>query len=442
MQFETARQFESARQSETHAPTSDHRSGPRRRVPRLLTGVAAVAALGMLSGGVAYAHSTGGSDDGSTKIADAVPRRAHGVRGTVAAIDGSTFVVTKLDGTGVTVTTSDTTGFSVTDPATVADAAVGSYVVVHGRTGDDGTLNAGWLAIKPAPADPAAPAGKWHWRHGVAGQVTTNDAATGILTVTTTDGVVTVATTPETKVLKKTAGTIANLAVGALVGVHGTFADDGTLAADRVKVLPVASIAPVPVQPVVQAVAQPVVPTTVAAVEPTATTSAPPSTTAAPAPSQTEVRGTVLSVEGETFALTTREGTALTVLTTAETVFGTKDCDGRDGDGASGDPAGALLAGTVATLAAVVVGVDVKVVGTLGADGALVASEVLVGAGGDGAHDGKTGSHSESNHAERDHAERDHAERGGDDSGWDGWRGDEDGHGEWSDSRRGTRGDD
>jgi hypothetical protein len=423
-QFESARKFESARQSETHAPTSDHRSGPRRRVPRLLTGVAAVAALGMLSGGVAYAHSTGGSDDGST------------------------FVVTKLDGTGVTVTTSDTTGFSVTDPATVADAAVGSYVVVHGRTGDDGTLNAGWLAIKPAPADPAAPAGKWHWRHGVAGQVTTNDAATGILTVTTTDGVVTVATTPETKVLKKTAGTIANLAVGALVGVHGTFADDGTLAADRVKVLPVASIAPVPVQPVVQAVAQPVVPTTVAAVEPTAPTSVPPPpTTAAPAPSQTEVRGTVLSVDGETFALTTREGTALTVLTTAETVFGTKDCDGRDGDGASGDPAGALLAGTVATLAAVVVGVDVKVVGTLGADGALVASEVLVGAGGDGAHDGKTGSHSESNHAERDHAERDHAERdhaerGGDDSGWDGWRGDEDGHGEWSDSRRGTRGDD
>jgi hypothetical protein len=432
-------QFETAPQSETQAPTKDHRSRPRRRVRRLLTGVAAVAALGMLSGGVAYAHSTGGSDDGSTKIADAVPRRAHGVRGTVAAIDGTTFVVTTRDGTGVTVTTSDTTGFSVTDPATVADAAVGAYVVVHGRAGDDGTLNAGWLAIKPAPADPAAPAGKWHWRHGVAGLVTTNDPATGILTVTTVDGVVTVATTPETKVLKTTAGTIANLAVGAVVGVHGTFADDGTLAADRVKVLPLAAIAPVPVQPVAQPVAQPVVPTTVAAVEPTAPTSVPPSTTAAPAPSQTEVRGTVLSVEGAMFALTTREGTTLTVLTTADSVFGAKDCDGRDGDGASGDPAGALLAGTLATLAAVVVGVDVKVVGTLGADGTLVASEVLVGAGGD--HGGKTGSDPERNSAERggDSAGDD---SGWDDTGWDGWQGDGGGHGEWSDSQRGSRGDD
>jgi hypothetical protein len=435
MQFETARQSETAQQSETHAPTGDHRSRPRRRVPRLLTGVAAVVALGMLSGGVAYAHSTGGSEDGSTKIADAVPRRAHGVRGTVAAIDGTNFVVTTRDGTGVTVTTSDATGFSVTDPATVADAAVGAYVVVHGRTGDDGTVNAGWLAIKPPPADPAAPAGKWHWRHGVAGLVTTNDPATGILTVTTVDGVVNVATTPETKVLKTTAGTIANLAVGALVGVHGTFADDGTLAADRVKVLPVAAIAPVPVPPVAQPVAQPVVPTTVAAVEPT-TTSVPPSTTAAPAPSQTEVRGTVLSVEGETFALTTREGTTLTVLTTADTVFGAKDCDGRGDDGASVDPAGALLADTVATLAAVVVGIDVKVVGTLGADGTLVASEVLVGAGGD--HSGKTGNHPEGNSAERDGSAGDDS---GWDSGWDGWQGDGGGHGGWSDSERGSRGD-
>jgi hypothetical protein len=383
-----------------------------RRIPRLLVAVVAIAVCALLSGGVAYAHANGGTESGPARAADDGHRRGHGARGTVASIDGSTFVLTKRDGTGVTVTTSDTTAFSLTVQGTIADAVVGSYVVAHGPADDAGTLTARWLAIKPAPADAGA-GGKWQWRHGVAGVVSAYDPATGLLTITGSDGTpVSVLTTADTKVLKTTAATIADLSVGATVGVHGTYADDGTLAADRVKILPAAIAKPVPVEPVVQTVET----TTTVAAAP-ATTAAPTTTTAttvAPEPTGTEVRGVVTAVEGTTLTLATRDGATVVVTTDASTVFEVKDCDGRDsGDGTAAP--GVL--DSVAVLADVVVGATVKVVGTSTGDGTVAATAVILGGDGDGGHRGAW--------------DGDGEHRGGDWSGRDGSGHDKSGRG-WS----------
>jgi hypothetical protein len=417
-----------------HERTTARRSRPARRTSRLAMGAVAVLTCGVLSGGVAYAHSSGGSEVGDAPAADSVPRRDHGARGTVAAIDGTTFIVTQRDGTGVSVTTSDTTTFRVTSTATVADATVGSYVVVRGKKADDGSVTAKALAIRPAQE--ATSSGRAfgvarHWWHGLAGDVTGNDPATGALTISTPNGVVAVLTSADTKVIETTAGTIADLTVGARVGVHGTFADDGTLSAERVKVLPAALTQPDPV-PVestttttsTTVVVDPVVTTTTEL--PSPTTTAPPA-----AAEEAAVRGIVASVDGTTFAITARDGTTVAVSTDAATRFVVKDCDGawNKRDDASSDD-GNAADDQAASIADVTVGAQVKVVGTAGADGTVLAAAVLIGdddgrrSGGD-RHDDERGDHD----GERD-------DRGGDDRrGRSTRRGDDDG----GSDRRGDR---
>ena len=301
------------------ASTHPHPPEPARRRPRRASrlAVASVAVLtcGLVSGGVAFAHS-GGETSGSVSSSESwrSPWRSTGVRGTVSSVTGTTFVVDAKHGDDVTVTTSEVTAFSLTTPGTVADAAVGSYVVAYGRTGDDGVLTVKWLTVKPAP-ETAAFGSSWQRRHAVAGVIAANDPATGVLTITTDEGDVAVNTTATTKVKKVTVATIADLTVGASVGVLGTFADDGTLAASRVKVLPAAvgDPTPVPVEPVVSTtIVEPLESTTTTAAPPT--TEAPPSTTPPPS-DETGVRGTVASVLGATLTVTSRDGATVTVLT-------------------------------------------------------------------------------------------------------------------------------
>jgi hypothetical protein len=340
-----------------------------RRGARLAVGAVAVVTCGLLTGGVAYAHS---GTDGSQGTGERTEHRyrAHGARGTVASIDGTTFVLTARDGSAVTVATIDTTTFSTAALATLADAPVGAFVVVHGKTAEDGTVSARVINVKPTPATATGA----HWRHGVAGTVASNDPATGVLTITTEEGVVTANTTTDTKVTKTTALTLADLTVGAKVGVHGTFGDDGTLTATRVKVLPANVVepvltdpAPVPTSPIVAETT-----TTVAG-----STEQPPTTTAPPS-DEVWQGGTVATVDGASFTITTRDGATLVVTTDASTVFTT---GGGRGDSGDDDD-------VPATIAAVVVGAQVKVTGTLAADGTLAASSVSLCGWGDGGRDG------------------------------------------------------
>jgi hypothetical protein len=380
----------------------------------------AVVTCGLVGGGVAVAHG-GGESSGSGAVEaerHGTPWRAHGARGTVASVAGTSFVLDAKNGSTVDVATTDTTTFAVVSQGTVADATVGSYVVVYGRSGDDGVLNAKWLTLKPQPdATASAYSSSWHWRHGVAGVVAAYDPTTGALTVTTDEGPVTVATGADTKVKSIVAGSLADVVPGATVNVNGDRADDGTLTARRVKIFAPATVEPLPIEPVVSTTVVPVETPTTAA--PTTTTEAPPATPTPP-PEETGLRGTVTEVLGTTLTVATRDGGTVTVLTDGATRFGVKDCDRRGDD--SGD--------APASLADVVVGSDVKIKGVVNADGTVTATAVLLddddgdgrgdrdGAWDDGDHRGKWDHHDEDGEWDR------HDDEGGD---WQGGRRDSDG---------------
>jgi hypothetical protein len=366
-------------EADTPIPNPPPGRRPRRRpLRRLAVATVVVASCALVSGGVAFAHADG-SDDAAPHASSTGERPAarHGALGTVASVDGTTFVLTTRDGRGLTVTTSDATSFRVKRVTTVADVAVGSTIVVKGSPSDDGVIDARWITVVPTTStdgdSSTVPGGWWRWRHGLTGDVTAVDGATGLLTVETAGGPVTVRAGADTVVHRSSDGTIADVAAGAFVVVHGSYADDGTFAADRVKVLPAASSPPP--EPAPAAPTTTVVDTTTTVPIPETPSTEPPTTETpdAPAPDATVVQGSVVAVLGTTLTVSTPDGALVAVITDADTTFGLKDCD-RDGGG-SQDAA--------ATLADVVVGADVKVAGTVQPDGSVLATRVVLDAGHD-----------------------------------------------------------
>ncbi|WP_226656544.1 DUF5666 domain-containing protein [Leifsonia sp. LS1] len=93
----------------------------------------------------------------SSKARGSVKRKAHGVRGTIAAIDGSTWTVHTANGATVTVTIASTTAFgTAAKPAERSSFAVGDRVGVLGmRSGD--TVTAKRIVMLPASAHTGTP---------------------------------------------------------------------------------------------------------------------------------------------------------------------------------------------------------------------------------------------------------------------------------------------
>jgi hypothetical protein len=325
-----------------------------------------VLTCGAFTAGPALANSSGDAGpSGGTAVEWYQHQRRH-AGGTVAAVDGTNLVVMQRDGSTLNVTTTDATAVTTTTRATLADVTPGSFVTVRVRKADDGTVTAKRIDIRPAPdAGSASDSDGWSgwkpWRRGVAGAVESIDPSTGVITLATDDGPVTVATVEGTKVTKTVALSVADVAVGAPVKLKGEEAADGTFSAIRIQVLAAAAEAP---------------PTTELP-----TTTEPPTTTTPPAaddggvddgksgddasPSNSRYHGIVLSVDGVTFALTLRDGTVVTVVTSDVTEFRNKLAPNGDD-------------GTPASLADVAVGSWVKVKGSL--DGAaLYAEKVTVG---------------------------------------------------------------
>jgi hypothetical protein len=348
-----------------HPSTLELPSRAPRRWRRLAVAGAAVLTCGAFTAGPALANSSG--ESGSPVGVEWSNHQRRHAGGTIAAVNGTNLVVTQRDGSPLTVTTSGTTTVSTTTAATLADVTPGSFVSIRVRAAEDGTLTAKRIAIKPASADASAgDRGVWDgwksWRRGLSGVVESYDVATGVITITTDEGLRSVFATETTTVTKTVALNLTDLTVGTTVKLKGSFADDGTFAATHVQVL--ASTAEAPPS----------------AVEPPATTA--PTMAAATededvddgaSPSNSRYHGTVQSVDGATFALSLRDGSVVTVITSDTTEFRNKLWQQGD-DGAP------------ASLADVTAGAWVKVKGTL--DGTtLFAEKVTVGPH-SGEHDG------------------------------------------------------
>jgi len=108
----------------------------KRIVTKLLLGLLATGLLLTTWGGMAWAEE---------------PNSRGLLRGTVTAIEDATLVVTTPQGERSVLTGEETT-FRVpgVKTATLADVAVGDYVIVRARPAGDGTLLATTVAVLPA----------------------------------------------------------------------------------------------------------------------------------------------------------------------------------------------------------------------------------------------------------------------------------------------------
>lgn len=321
---------------------------------KVMAAVAIVSGVTLLGGGIAVA--AGGGPGGRHH------RGHHGIAGTVTAVTDPTFAVDRRNGDAAVVTTTPDTKYFETVDATVADATVGSFVVVRGERTEDGdnvTVAAKHIHIRPAPAEGV------HRPRG--GTVLTNDGST--LTVQRGNGkIITVTTTADTKVRKTTAATFDDIDVGEFVHVRGERTGDNTATAKAVDIddstRPAKPERPAP--PANEAAASAPASENAQGVPVSATETASDDAPRRPAPgSSVRVGGQIASIDGTTFVLRHRER-QITVQTTDATIFKVRHADGTVTDGSFAD----LAAGN-----------RVMVAGTVQEDGSLLAEKVLTGDG-------------------------------------------------------------
>ncbi len=205
----------------------------RRRGLRVTT--AAAVALGLAVGGGAVANAAGSGSTPSTSVPgapfghDGLGGTPPAAVGTVASVGTNTFTLTGRDGTKVTVDVGSTTTYvdpAVTSPS-LADVKVGAHVAVFG-TDSSNTVAATKVAIggPGGPGDMDGPGG----RHGMGGTPpaavgTVASVGTNTFTLTGRDGTtVTVDVSSTTTYVDPavTSPSLADVKVGAHVAVFGT----------------------------------------------------------------------------------------------------------------------------------------------------------------------------------------------------------------------------
>lgn len=165
--------------------------------------------------------------------------RSRPLRGSIASVSDTGFVLTTGDGRSVTVRTTASTRIIGRQPATLADVHTGDRVRILASKAADGKLTAKSVQDIPATLQPATPQ-RGGVRQGrddtvmIGGTVTGNPSA-GTLTVDTSTGQSTSVAVPATaQVSRLVAVPRTALAAGTRVMVQGTANADGSVTASTV----------------------------------------------------------------------------------------------------------------------------------------------------------------------------------------------------------------
>jgi hypothetical protein len=177
-----------------------------------------IAAIGVVGFAIGSAAGSGSPSISVNAAAATSPKHQskRGVAGTVATVNGANFTVTTPGGT-TTVDTNGSTTFTQTVTGSVSDAAVHDTVAIEGTRAADGSLGADTIWVSAAGSNNPMP--RFHGTTNgpfVYGKVTANNGS--VITV----GSQKVTTTPATKVWKNGAASIHDVKVGVTVEVSGT----------------------------------------------------------------------------------------------------------------------------------------------------------------------------------------------------------------------------
>jgi len=165
------------------------------------------------------------------------PGRGLGIGGEVTAVNGNIIRVENPRGEG-TIVTNDATEFIVNgESGSLADVIVGKFVMAMGEKQDDGSVLADRVKVMDeAPAPPNGPGHPGRGPH-VGGEVTSVEGKI-IKVENPRDGEGSIVTDEETEfIVNGEAGSLADVTVGKFVGATGEMQDDGSILADRVKVI-------------------------------------------------------------------------------------------------------------------------------------------------------------------------------------------------------------
>ena len=180
--------------------------------------------LSTLKVGDSIAFSQTRQADGTFKIT-AIQVVLPQVQGTVKSVSGSSVTLTQRDGTDKVIVVSGSTTYKLAGAASTSAAlTVGAIVDAEGTTAADGTFAATLVNIRPAQA----------------GGTVTAKTATSIV-VTTRGGAsltINVGSTTIYQVAGKTAASLSDIAVGAIVMAGGTPNADGTFSATIIRAFP------------------------------------------------------------------------------------------------------------------------------------------------------------------------------------------------------------
>jgi len=207
--------------------------------------IGALLIVGVL-GGAAVAYAAQGVDFQSRRGGPGGPGRGPGFGGEVIAVDGSTIQVQNPHGEEGTIVTNDATEFIVNGEAgSLADVAVGKFVMAMGERQDDGSVLAERVMVMDeVPTPPDGPRGPGRGPH-VGGEVASVDGNTIKVKNPRDDSEDTIVTNDQTEfIVNGEAGSLDDVAVGKFVGAHGEMQDDGSILADRVMVTDEAPVPP------------------------------------------------------------------------------------------------------------------------------------------------------------------------------------------------------
>jgi hypothetical protein len=175
----------------------------------------------------------------SAAAAQGAPTR---LRGSIAAIDGSTATIATREGATVTVKLADNWGVALVAPVTMADIKENSFVGIASLKAPDGTLSALEVLVFPEAAR-GSNEGHYPWdlqpesmmtNATVASVASANDGQT--LTLKYQDGTQTIKVKPGTPIVTFAPGEKADAKVGAKVFLGAAKAADGSLTATRLLV--------------------------------------------------------------------------------------------------------------------------------------------------------------------------------------------------------------
>jgi Domain of unknown function (DUF5666) len=160
---------------------------------------------------------------------------AHRVRGTIASVSADTIVVTGQDGKPVTVKTNPGTRIIGQTPGRFEDIKNGDLVRVVANKAQDGSLTA--FAVRDVPSGlQIGTRGRGGQKELPSGKVLVSGSVVSIrgnmLSVTSTDAVVTTVTVPQgAQIQRVTQVPLGSLAPGVRVALQGTDNPDGTVTA-------------------------------------------------------------------------------------------------------------------------------------------------------------------------------------------------------------------